>query len=282
MGIVLKAAAALLLILLIVLAARMLAGNNGAGSAEELPDEKRRRGIRGKYERSITRTAAGIANVRNERVRGAKAKPAGRITRAVIRKNRQFNEQYPAFAGYIGKQSGGGPADSLRYGIFRMSFNGCEVIAVYNLLKYFGKDTDIRDVAAEIAEKGHVLLGGFGTRPDSMRDYLEDVLVEERRHGGIFSDYKARAMLYPASRKEDFDAILEKNEAGILTFWNGERKWSIHTVMLHRTEKGGIRVYNQYTNVVYCEYASVEHFLRNQGRPYLPISLIVIQKQTSE
>ncbi len=220
-------------------------------------------GLRRTYERRITRQ---------------KAAGGKRITGAVFRRNRRFNAEFAPIEGYIAKQNGGGAADTLRYGIYRMRFNGCEVIAVYNLLYYLGGRRDIREIAEAFERKGLPLFGSFGTTPEAIREYLDEVLREERKYDGILARFKASAVLYPSKDAERYDEILEEAGCGILTFWNGERKWSIHTVMLHRLENGGIRVYNQYTNVIYNEYASVEHFLRNQGRPYPPVSLIVIEK----
>ena len=233
-------------------------------------------GIRAAYARRITGRREPVRSGAGERNAHllASLRPASLIRHY----NEKKNAAFPPFTGLIGRQSGGGPADDLRYGLFRMSFNGCEVIAVYNLLNYLGCRKDIREVSGDLEEDGMALFGGFGTRPDAMRDYLNRILTEERRTGGLYAKYKARAELFLAKDMERYDALIDRAGAGILTFWNGERKWTIHTVMLHKTEKGGIRVYNQYTNVLYNEYASAEHFLMNQGKPFLPISLIVIQR----
>ncbi|MBE5996190.1 MAG: MATE family efflux transporter [Lachnospiraceae bacterium] len=227
-------------------------------------------GFRLRYENSIARNHIAASGSRYYFGRG--------VMRAVSARNNRYNGQFDPIDGYIGKQNGGGPADLLRYGIYRMRFNGCEVIAVYNLLRYLGGRRDIREIAEAFEKKGLALLGSFGTTPDAIREYLNEVLREERKYNGILARFKAEAVMYPSKDAERYDEILAEAGCGILTFWNGERKWSIHTVMLHCLENGGIRVYNQYTNVLYNEYASVEHFLINQGRPYPPISLIVIQK----
>ena len=73
---------------------------------------------------------------------------------AVSRRNRRYNASLKAIDDYIGRQNGGGPADMLRFGLYRMRFNGCEVIAVYNLLHYLGGHRDIREIAEAFAEAG--------------------------------------------------------------------------------------------------------------------------------
>ena len=221
-------------------------------------------GIRRFYQRRITRENVSAFS--------------GPLMRAVSRRNRRLNKENAPAEGFIGRQNGGGEADLLRYGIYRMRFNGCEVIAVYNLLYYLGGRRDIREIAAAFEKKSPVLLGSFGTTPDAILEYLNEVLREERKKNGILARFKAEAVMYRAEDAERYDEILAKAGCGILTFWNGERKWTIHTVMVHTMEKGGIRVYNQFSNMLYNEYASVEHLLRNHGRPCPPVSLIVIQK----
>ena len=272
--------AALIIAVLVFFIFRAIAGKR---KGEKSSDASNRpvNGLRRRYERRITReNAAAATRFRSAAAGRPHSTARGRrgVMSAVSRRNRRYNASLKAIDDYIGRQNGGGPADMLRFGLYRMRFNGCEVIAVYNLLHYLGGHRDIREIAEAFEKKGLPLLGSFGTTPDAIREYLEEVLREERKYEGIYADYKASAVMYPSEDAERYDDILEKAGSGILTFWNGERKWTIHTVMVCRMEKGGIRVYNQYTNVLYNEYASVDHFLRNQGRPYPPISLIVIER----
>ncbi len=54
-----------------------------------------------------------------------------------------------------------GDVSKLRYGLCPMSFNGCEVISVYNALQYIGKPQKLQDIAFFL-EKYRMLLGFFG------------------------------------------------------------------------------------------------------------------------
>ena len=55
---------------------------------------------------------------------------------------------------------GRGDVSRLRYGICHMSFNGCEVISVYNALQYKGKPQPLPEVAA-FMERYRLLMGFF-------------------------------------------------------------------------------------------------------------------------
>lgn len=236
-------------------------------------------GIRGKYGTAIThRDASTFSEIlfRAISARGTRKYYLGKlIMQAVRKRNRAKNAAFSAVTDYIGMQGGGGAADDLRFGLFRMRFNGCEIIAVYNLMKYLGHFRDIREIAAEFEENGQVLFGGFGTRPDAIADYLAAALPENIS-GDSVTSYEVR--LHPGEESESYDELLRKAGAGILTFWNGQKEWTIHTVMLHRLSDGRIRIYNQYTNLVATERESIAAFLENGGKPYVPISLITAEE----
>ena len=79
----------------------------------------------------------------------------------------------------INGQAVGRVAD-LRYGLCRMSFNGCEVIAVYNALVYTGKTAVLTDVARHM-ERYRMLMGIFGCDPYKIGKALEHFGVSGRR-----------------------------------------------------------------------------------------------------
>ena len=225
-------------------------------------------GVRGQYELVITEGAAtGLAYFLGKLVsaRGRKKYYLGKgIMQLIRRRNRRHNAAFPSVTDYIGCQGGGGAADGLRYGLFKMRFNGCEVIAVYNFLKLMGQPRDIRDIASDLEEQGLILMGGFGTRPDGIRRYLDDVLT------GTWE----KASLIPSEERASYDVFLAGVPAAILTFWNGERGWTIHTVTVERTGTG-IRVYNRFTNQLTTEYRSIGAFLADARFPVRPVSLII-------
>ena len=144
-----------------------------------------------------------------------------------------------------------------------MRFNGCEVIAVYNALRWLGYDEDIRDIAYRFETNGALLLGGFGVRPDSIADYLESKTGADVRSYGpaAFSDY---------------DSLFAGADAAVLTFWNSPDRWTIHTVMLRRLKNGKVRAFNMSPGRLYTDFDSIASLCSGPGRARVPISLILI------
>ncbi|MCR5453224.1 MAG: hypothetical protein K6F00_11425 [Lachnospiraceae bacterium] len=52
------------------------------------------------------------------------------------------------------------------------SVNSCEIIAVYNVLKYFGKQKEFADLIADFEKRGVSLYGYFGTSLTAVYDYI--------------------------------------------------------------------------------------------------------------
>lgn len=137
-----------------------------------------------------------------------------------LRHNTERTEQ-PESGRMINGQ-GVGKVSHLRYGICRMSFNGCEVIAVHNALVYLKKPRPIREIAFYM-ERFRMLMGFFGCNAYKIGNALE----------------------YFGAEYERVDDITN-SKAFIVTFWT-KRPFlsSIHTVFCVR-EGNGIRVYNRY------------------------------------
>jgi len=135
-------------------------------------------------------------------------------------RNKIHNRNYAGkIRGMINGQATG-VIPELRYGLFSMSYNGCEVIAVYNALAYMNKNTSLDEVAY-IMEKHRILLGIFGCSP-----YCFDKLGN----------------LIRAERIRSIDGI----RMFIISFWNDVPFLSgIHTVFC-TSGKNGIIVYNRY------------------------------------
>lgn len=132
---------------------------------------------------------------------------------------------------------GTGETAGLKYGLFPMSFNGCEVIAVYNALEYLGIPQDIRTVR-DFMKRYAVLFGLFGCNIYCL--------------GGALNHFGAE---YTKSRSAD------NAEAFIISSWTGIPFLStIHTVFCVRTA-GGIKVYNRYNNFpsekIYASYSDI-------------------------
>lgn len=113
-----------------------------------------------------------------------------------------------------------GTVSSFRYGLCRMSFNGCEVIAVHNALVWLGKPQKLADIAAYM-ERFRVLMGFFGCNAYKIGKALS--------HFGAAN----KKIKYPAD-----------SPAYVVSFWTKRRFLSsIHTVFCVRTENG-TEVYN--------------------------------------
>ncbi len=118
----------------------------------------------------------------------------------------------------------------MRYGLCRMSFNGCEVIAVHNALVYLKKAVPIYETARYM-EKFRMLVGIFGCNPCKIGKALE--------HYNI---------------KYESSLNIGNAETFILSFWTGIHFMSsIHTVFCIRQDNE-TTVYNRYNN---CSEARV-------------------------
>lgn len=119
---------------------------------------------------------------------------------------------------------GFGEVAELKYGLFPMSFNGCEVIAVHNALEYLGIPQDIRTVR-DFMKRYAVLFGLFGCNIYCL--------------GGALNHFGAE---YTKSKSAD------NAEAFIISSWTGKPFLStIHTVFCIRSDDK-IKVYNRYNN----------------------------------
>lgn len=145
--------------------------------------------------------------------------------------NYKFNKNMPMPDRFINGQALG-MVSQLRYGLFPMSYNGCEIIAVYNYMRLHGVKTNMADLALEIYPKGSVLMGLFGSNPYMLRHYFQKRGMSEY---GI-TDY------------ERFKREFPKAGSAIISFWTKRPLLSsLHTVAVESKENGGVRVYN-YSN----------------------------------
>lgn len=116
-----------------------------------------------------------------------------------------------------------GEAAELRYGLFPMSFNGCEVIAVCNALEYLGIPQDICKVR-DFMKRYLVFFGLFGCNIYCL--------------GRALAHFGAE---YEKSKSADGTAF-------IISAWTGKPfRSSVHTVFCVRCADG-IKVYNRYNN----------------------------------
>jgi len=145
-----------------------------------------------------------------------------------------------------------GEISKMRYGLCRMSFNGCEVISVYNALVFLGIPEPIEKVA-DFMERYRVLVGIFG--------------------GNVYKTGRAL---------QHFGADFQKNtdlscaEAFIVSYWTGKRFLSsIHTVFCERSG-GKIKVYNRYNNYPSVQFCSNLETVTGRKKP---IAVYAIKKE---
>lgn len=121
-----------------------------------------------------------------------------------------------------------GDMAKIRYGLFPMSYNGCEVISVCNALEYMGKPQPVKKVS-RFMFRYSMIFGLFGCNPYCIGRALRHLGVENRRC--------------------DLESA---GNAFILSSWTGRPFLStIHTVFCVR-ENGRIKVYNRYNSCT-CE-----------------------------
>lgn len=171
-----------------------------------------------------------------------------------IQTTRKFNYEHNLKCNLSDQMINGqgmGDVSKLKFGLFQMSFNGCEVISVYNALRYVGKPQPLQEVAFFL-EKYRVLLGTFGCNVFRLGKAL-------RKFGANYERVKE----------------IGDTPAFIVSFWTGKPFFSsIHTVFCTR-EGNRIKIYNRYNNCNTIRYAdSVEELSKNRK----PLAIYAIKK----
>ena len=144
------------------------------------------------------------------------------------RKNYYHNIKFDPGDGYINGQ-GKGEVSKMKYGFFNMSWNGCEMIAIYNAMHEIGRHNSLARISAEMYPKSSVLCGFFGSNPLVLDKYFKFHEVPYRKtydYNGFFN-------------------ALPEYRCGIVSFWNHRVLFgSLHTVMVKSVD-GQIVVYNK-------------------------------------
>ena len=140
----------------------------------------------------------------------------------LAKKNRQENRTLFIPDGYISDQRRA-PVCRMRYGVARMGFNGCEVLAAYHALYSLGCKLPLWQVAEDFSRRGLWLFGIFGTLPRAIPAFF-------RRRGFTVTRYSPR---HPD------DGIAQS--VLIYSYWNPHFR-GIHTVEFHKTPRGYVVV----------------------------------------
>lgn len=125
------------------------------------------------------------------------------------------------------------PLNRYRYGLFSFSWCGCEIIAVYNLLKMYGKPQKLCDISKEIYPYGHLLCGFFGTNVYVLKHYFNKHSIP------VKTVYK----------ESEFFRLAPKGKYGVVSFWTGRvMASSIHTVAYRIEKDSTVSIFNRYNN----------------------------------
>lgn len=164
-------------------------------------------------------------------------------------KNFEINKNIQLGEGTINGQ-GCGPVSRMRYGLCPMSFNGCEMIALYNMLLLKGMDNPgLAAIAKEMYPGSHVLMGIFGSNPYGIHTYFE----------------KRGILIYRFDTRDRFFEALENGKVGVISFWNADTPFKgIHTVCVERIQDG-YRIYNRSNKKeVPVDYKTVDEVVSKQ------------------
>ena len=156
-----------------------------------------------------------------------------RLRFATALANYIYNRRNDIKWGFINGQ-GHGKVSKLKFGFFRMAYNGCEVIAIYNALQLKGRGVPISSIAFEMEVNGaSTLFGVFGSNPYVIGNYLS------------FHRIRYSRLMNSKAMKR----LIRNNGIYIISYWVGKPfRSSIHTVAF-KYRNGVYTVYNDNNDV---------------------------------
>lgn len=151
--------------------------------------------------------------------------------------NYAYNTSLPTITGYI---FGQGNYSDYKIGNSNLAAAGCGPIAVYNALRYNGRQLDICRIIRDYELNGYLMSAGYlGTDPYAIADYFDDNLISYEE----FPDND--------SYDEFYDEVMDNislRRTYIVSYWNGPRITDgAHTVAF-ATNGGSIYIFNRYNN----------------------------------
>lgn len=131
---------------------------------------------------------------------------------AIEARCRDNRRMLPQYSDYIFDQNAP-RVEKLAYGRRgHIGREGCGAVAIYNVMKFIGREQDFCEVLREMEELNMTWLGArFGTKPLSLGRYFH-------RHNIPYSKYHS---------PNDFKAALLTNRIGVVNTWN-PRFWGMH------------------------------------------------------
>ena len=147
--------------------------------------------------------------------------------------------------GYIEDQSS---YTDMLYGVKPVSYNGCGVIATYNVLYHLTHKTDIDfpSIIRELEYDGIILNGLFGTAMRAIEDYFKKLGYETMS----------------SCKKADYDKIGKETDASVLVVYNNKEDITEAIHYMAITKKDGIyNVHNNGRNSASVAYNSISDVL---------------------
>ncbi|MGN0425002.1 MAG: hypothetical protein ACI4FY_06745 [Acetatifactor sp.] len=126
-------------------------------------------------------------------------------------------------------------------------YNSCEVIAVYNCLRFFGREVDFPGLLGCFERKGAALGGAFGTDPEAIREYM-------RRLGFLVEKLGGRDL------SQSLDSFGKRHAAFLLCMYNHTHSLEngMHTMCVTKCGDGGFLLHNDYHTYGRIVFASLE------------------------
>lgn len=155
-----------------------------------------------------------------------------KIAPAAGRRNYEKNIRMRKPRGLINGQKNC-PVSNHRLGHFKMSFNGCGAIAVYNAMYQAGLEPDFNVISLGIDTYALKMGGLFGTDPKKLEDCLKNCRIAALKADGY----------------ADFVSVMKSVRVGILCYWVGKPRLSLlHFAAIINLGDGKYSVCNRYSN----------------------------------
>ena len=165
-----------------------------------------------------------------------------------------------------------GEVSSIPFGKFKMSYNGCTVIAAYNALCILGDKVPLYDAADYFERRGIIFSGALGVHPLSVGRYLES------RGHRVKTVYGKRM-----SARDDLDNELHGAKAAVLVCWNSPSVRhadgslvGAHAVAVAK-DGDGVTVFNAHdARPIPSRYDSLASYIKKENM--LPIVMFTADK----
>ena len=170
------------------------------------------------------------------------------LSSRIVREHFDFNVQsflnhrdkVTADGGFIENQN---EFSDMYYGSASVRFSGCEVIAVYNVMRALtGKEPSLPKLIAAFEKNGMIFYGSLGTDPGEMKYFLkkQGFHVEEYTNDADFSRLFKTSSCEGERGSDTLQGAVPENEAFVLTFYNDRKDilQGLHTAAVTSDGRG--------------------------------------------